>query len=107
LVDKLLPAQGVGRHTFGGKKLHNDVIFPDFSTFRRTAGSTVTSSATSGAASVPAAPPVQAPEAPEPPSPERANHSSPDAETPGDLSGRLDAPPFSWLGGDAWPHFRA
>lgn len=35
------------------------------------------------------------PEAPAPPSTSRAR------------KGRLTAPPFSWLGGDAWPHFPA
>jgi hypothetical protein len=119
-MDKLIPAQGVGHHTFGGKKLHNDVIFPDFSSARSTT------------TSAPAPSPIQAPETPETqPVPEPANHSSPEtgAETnapvtgqaanpganaePGppaisrDRKGRLAAPPFSWLGGDAWPHFPA
>ncbi|MGY3318856.1 hypothetical protein [Arthrobacter sp. TE12232] len=118
MVDKLMPAQGVGRHTSGGKKLHNDVIFPDFSAspskdMRRTA------------ASAPAAPRVHSLDTPDQPSPEPANQLSPDADAPvggrtagpGSASGppaasrtrkgRLAAPPFSWLGGDAWPHFPA
>jgi len=105
----------VGRHTFGGKKLHNDVIFPEFSALPGTIAST------------PAPSPVQVPETPEAPLPEPANHSSPGTGTPvaGQTSspgtaaasgrpaasrarkGRLAAPPFSWLGGDAWPHFPA
>ena len=28
-----MPAEGVGHHIFGGKKLHKDVIFPDFPAF--------------------------------------------------------------------------
>jgi len=114
-MDKLTPAQGVGRHTFGGKKLHNDVIFPEFSALPGTIAST------------PAPSPVQVPETPEAPLPEPANHSSPGTDAPvtGQTSspgtaaasgrpaasrarkGRLAAPPFSWLGGDAWPHFPA
>jgi hypothetical protein len=112
LVDKLMPAQGVGHHTFGGKKLHKDVIFPDFSAFRRTI------------ASAPAVPPVQLPVQPlEALPPEPTNRSSPvtgapaTGQTAGPVSaasgqpatslaskGRLAAPPFSWLGVDAWPH---
>jgi hypothetical protein len=108
LVDKLMPAQGVGRHTFGGKKLHNDVIFPDLSAIHRPI------------ASAPAGPPDQPLEALPP---EPATRSSPGTgapvtgQTAGPVSaasvppatsrirkGRLAAPPFSWLGVDAWPH---
>jgi len=108
LVDKLMPAQGVGRHTSGGKKLHEAVIFPDLSASHRSI------------ASAPAGPPDQPLEALPP---EPANHSSPatgapvTGQTAGAVSaasgppatsrarkGRLAAPPFSWLGVDAWPH---
>jgi hypothetical protein len=115
LVDKLIPAQGVGHQTFGGKKLHNDVIFPDFSAFR------------SSAASAPATPPGPAmgaqdqsapepaaaePVAAEPVAAEQAASPEPEAPAPPPPAsrarkGRLAAPPFSWLGGDAWPHFPA
>jgi hypothetical protein len=111
LVDKLIEAQGVGRHTFGGKKLHKDVIFPDFSAFHKTI------------ASAPAVPPVQPPEAP-PAEPTNRSSPGPGAPvtgqaagpvpaaagppaTPPARKGRLAAPPFSWLGVDAWPHFPA
>ena len=115
LVDKLIPAQGVGHHTFGGKKLHKDVIFPDFPAFRRTI------------ASAPAVPPIQLPVQPlEAPPAESTNRSSPGTGAPvtGQTAGpgssaagppaaprarkgRLAVPPFSWLGVDAWPHFPA
>jgi hypothetical protein len=89
LVDKLGLAQGVGRHIFGGTILHKDEIFPEFFAFRSTdAGS-------------PAAPPART-EAPAQPPAEPLNHSSP--SSPRALQGRLAAPPFSWLGDDAWPH---
>jgi len=111
LVDKLIPVQGVDRHTFGGRKLHKAVIFPDFSAFQMTI------------ASAPAVPPVQPLEAPPA---ESTNRSSPGKgvpvtgqtagpapaaagppATPRTRKGRLAAPPFSWLGVDAWPHFPA
>lgn len=120
-MDKLIPAQGVGHRTSGGKKLHNDVISTDFSAFH------------SPVPSAPEPPPVRAPESagatgsPGAPVPEPANRSSPDtgapftgqAAGPGATAapgppaaararkGQLAAPPFSWLGGDAWPHFPA
>ncbi len=104
-MDKLAAAQGVGRPTFGGKKLHNDVIFPDFSAFHRTG------------AAAPAVPQLPALETPGPPPQEPASHSSPVLGTPvtGEAAGsvpsptvlarkdRTAAPPFSWLGVDAWP----
>jgi hypothetical protein len=111
LVDKLIPAQGVGHHTFGGRKLHKAVIFPDFSAFQMTI------------AGAPAVPPVQPLEALPAQS---TNRSSPGTgvpvtgQTPGPAPaaagppatsrariGRHAAPPFSWLGVDAWPHFPA
>lgn len=79
-------------------------------------------------AGAPAVPPVQPPEAPPA---ESANRPSPvtgapatglavtglddgpapaaagPPATPQARMGRLDAPPFSWLGGDAWPHYPA
>jgi hypothetical protein len=111
LVDKLIPVQGVGRHTFGGRKLHRALIFPDFSAFQTTISS------------APAVPPVQPLEAPPA---ESTNRSSPGTGVPvtGQSAGpklaaagppaeprarigRLAAPPFCWLGVDAWPHFPA
>ncbi|WP_208750894.1 hypothetical protein [Arthrobacter sp. PM3] len=91
------------------------MIFPDFSAFR------------SPAASAPAAPPGQAVGAQDLPSPapvaaeppaldpvatEKAANPEPEAPAPPPPAtrarkGRLAAPPFSWLGGDAWPHFPA
>lgn len=107
-MDKLAAAQGVGRPTFGGKKLHNDVIFPDFSAFHRT---------DAGAPAVPQLQPIETPGPPEP-----TSHSSPTVGAPatGEAAGpgaagsvppatilarkdRAAAPPFSWLGVDAWP----
>jgi hypothetical protein len=111
LVDKLIPVQGVGRHTFGGRKLHKAVIFPDFSAFQMTIMS---------APAVPKVQPLEAPPA------ESTNRSSPGTGVPvtGQTAGpapaaagppvtsrtrigRHAAPPFSWLGVDAWPHFPA
>ena len=95
--------------------MHNDVIFPDFSAFHGTTASAQNPSPVS-----------PAPETPGAPVPETTNRSSPEtdpaaaqAANPGGaaapgapatsraLKGRLAAPPFSWLGGDAWPHFPA
>jgi hypothetical protein len=88
--------------------LHKDVIFPDLSAVH------------GSIASAPAGPPDQPLEALPP---EPANHSSPRTgapvtgqtagpasaasglpATPRTRKGRLAAPPFSWLGVDAWPH---
>ncbi|MEV5052774.1 MULTISPECIES: hypothetical protein [unclassified Arthrobacter] len=91
------------------------MIFPDFSAVHRTI------------ASAPAVPPVQLPGQPlEAPPVESTNRSSPGTGAPvtGQTAGpapaaaappatsrarkgRLAAPPFSWLGVDAWPHFPA
>ncbi|WP_223983214.1 hypothetical protein [Arthrobacter sp. NicSoilB8] len=110
--------------------MHNDVIFPDFSALPGTVVNSAVVHSTgvlSAAASNPAPSPIQAPETPEVPLPETANHSSPGtgvtgagqtadpgtAAAPGPPAttrarkNRLAAPPFSWLGGDAWPHFPA
>ncbi|MFF2242973.1 hypothetical protein ACFVTM_02155 [Arthrobacter sp. NPDC058130] len=89
------------------------MIFPDFSAFHRPAA---------GAAGVPPVQsPVQLPVAlPEAAAPEPANRSSPGTgaaatgpaasgpqATSRTRKGRPAAPPFSWLGVDAWPHFPA
>ncbi|MCB5292152.1 hypothetical protein BJQ90_01585 [Arthrobacter sp. SO3] len=95
-MDKLIPVQGVGHPTSGGKKLHESVIFPDFSAFQMTI---------SGAAG-----PYRSPEqragngaAEDPASdPHTALVTGP---APGINRGREAAPPFSWLGSDAWPNF--
>jgi hypothetical protein len=50
---------------------------------------------------------------PETNAPAAAQAANPGAAAPGApatsraFKGRLAAPPFSWLGGDAWPHFPA
>ena len=95
-MDKLIPVQGVGRPTFGGKKLHDRVIFPDFSAFQMTIAGAAPAASGQGAGG-------QAAEDPAP-----AHHAGAGARSgpaPGTNQGRLNAPPFSWLGGDAWPNF--
>lgn len=105
--------------------MHNDVIFPDFSAFHSTTARAPKPSLVSPALEAPVAPvpetasrsspetgaPGAAPAAnPQAANPQAAN---PGAAAPGApatsraLKGRLAAPPFSWLGGDAWPHFPA
>ena len=97
-MDKLIPVQGVDRPTFGGKKLHDRVIFPDFSAFQMTiAGAAPPARATDPAAG-----------GQRPRTRRRPIARTPDpgpARRPGTNQGRLNAPPFSWLGGDAWPNF--
>ncbi|MGO4192445.1 hypothetical protein AB4Y67_12325 [Arthrobacter sp. YAF17] len=81
-MDKLIPVQGVDFPSFGGKKLHDRVIFPDFSAFQMT----IADAASPGRAEDPGA----------------GDDEDPAPEING---GRLNAPPFSWLGSDAWPNF--
>ena len=96
-MDKLIPVQGVDHPTSGGKKLHDRVTFPDFSAFQMTiAGAAAPRHTTHPGAREDSA---------EDPA---AGH--PDLEpgpgpAPGTDRGRLNAPPFSWLGSDAWPNF--
>ena len=82
-MDKLIPVQGVDHPTSGGKKLHDRVIFPDFSAVQMTIAD--------------AASPRRATD------PGAGEAEDPASETNG---GRLNAPPFSWLGSDAWPNFQ-
>ena len=93
-MDKLIPVQGVDHPTSGGKKLHDRVTFPDFSAFQMTiAGAAAPRSTTHpGAPEDPADSPV----------PDLASGPGTAPETD---RGRLNAPPFSWLGSDAWPNF--
>jgi hypothetical protein len=55
--------------------------------------------------------PAPEPAAAEPVAAEQAASPEPEAPAPPPAArarkGRLAAPPFSWLGGDAWPHFPA
>ena len=97
-MDKLIPVQGVDHPTFGGTKLHDSVNFPDFSAFPMTiAGGAVpghtTEPAAQGASAAGPAP----------------GHGPDVVSGPGPAHGadrgRLNAPPFSWLGSDAWPNF--
>ncbi|WP_346925727.1 hypothetical protein [uncultured Arthrobacter sp.] len=81
-MDKLIAVQGVDFPSFGGKKLHDRVIFPDFSAFQMTIADT----ASPGRATDPGA----------------REGEDPAPESNG---GPLNAPPFSWLGSDAWPNF--
>ena len=77
-----MPVQGVDFPSSGGKKLHDRVIFPDFSAFQMT----IADAASPARAKVPGA----------------GENENPAPEIHG---GPHDAPPFSWLGSDAWPHF--
>ena len=99
-MDKLIPVQGVDHLTFGGKKLHDRVNFPDFSAFQMTiaGGAALRHTADPGAREGFAAGP--APD--HRPDPDPGPVPSP---VPGAGRGRLTAPPFSWLGSDAWPNF--
>jgi hypothetical protein len=93
-MDKLIPVQGVDHTTSGGKKLHDRVTFPDFSAFQMTIAGAATPRRTThpgaleDSADSPAPDPVSGP-----------------GTAPGTDRGRLNAPPFSWLGSDAWPNF--
>ena len=120
-MDKLIPVQGVDHPTFGGKKLHDRVNFPDFSAFQMTiaGGAAARHIADPGAreASVAGPAPNYRPNAdpgldpvavaPDPVAvaglvPVPADVAGPVTEA---ARGRLNAPPFSWLGSDAWPNF--
>ena len=97
-MDKLVAVQGVDHPTSGGKKLHERVIFPDFSAFQMTmtgAGAARRAGAR-GAGENPAEVP-----APVPP----ARPAAGPGPAPGSNRGQHAAPPFSWLGSDAWPSF--
>ena len=97
-MDKLIPVQGVDHPTFGGTKLHDRVNFPDFSAFQMTIadGAAPQNTADPGAQEDTAAGPAP-------------GHSPDLVSGPGPAPvadrGRLNAPPFSWLGSDAWPNF--
>ena len=97
-MDKLIPVQGVDHPTSGGKKLHERVTFPDFSAFQMNiAGGAPADHTTELGAredSVEGPAPGQRPDPESGPGP-----------APGTDQGRLTAPPFSWLGSDAWPNF--
>lgn len=93
-MDKLIPVQGVDHPTFGGTKLHDRVNFPDFSAFQMTIAGGATPRHTT-------APSAQADTAAGP-APDLASGPGPAPEAD---RGRLNAPPFSWLGSDAWPNF--
>ena len=95
-MDKLIPVQGVDHPTFGGTKLHDRVNFPDFSAFQMTmAGGATPRHATDPGAQddTEADPDLVSGRGPAP------------GAAPGADQGRLNAPPFSWLGSDAWPNF--
>ncbi len=95
--------------------MHNDVIFPDFSAFHSTTAGAPKPSLVSPAPETPGAPVPETAtrSSPETSTPAAAQAANPGAAAPGApatsraLKGRLAAPPFSWLGGDAWPHFPA
>lgn len=86
LMDKLIPVQGVDFPSFGGKKLHDRVIFPDFSAFQMTIADAAPRPATDTRSADPGA-------------------GEDEGAVPEISEGRLTAPPFSWLGNDAWPNF--
>ena len=89
-MDKLIPVQGVDQPTFGGTKLHDRANFPDLSALQMTIADGATPH------------PTTDPGAQEEPGPDPDLASGPG---PGADRGRLNAPPFSWLGSDAWPNF--
>lgn len=95
-MDKLIPVQGVDHPTFGGTKLHDRVNFPDFSAFQMTiaGGATPHHTTDPGAREDTSAAPGHRPDPVSGPGP-----------APGTDRRRLNAPPFSWLGSDAWPNF--
>jgi hypothetical protein len=95
-MDNLILAQGVGRSASGGMKLHNYPVLPEFSAFHRATAEAsgepgVTEKAPEAEAEAAAGP------RPEPLAPKRA-----DTRT---KRTHIAAPPFSWLGGNAWPDF--
>jgi len=75
--------------------MHRDVVFPDFSAFQMTiAGAPEAPRAVETISEGDAAPgPAQ-------------RHSPVSRPGPG-VTDRSTPPPFSWLGGDAWPNFPA
>jgi hypothetical protein len=93
LVDKLIPAQGVGRH-LPEAEMHNDVIFPDFSAFHTTGAGGPTAAGAAGLGVADGAAHGQA-----------SHGTGRPGGAAGTGAGRLNTPPFSWLGGDAWPDF--
>ena len=97
-MDKLIPVQGVDHPTFGGTKLHDRVNFPDFSAFQMTiaGGAAPQNTPDPGAQEDAAAGPAPG---------HSADLVSGPGPAPGADRGRLNAPPFSWLGSDAWPNF--
>ena len=99
-MDKLTAVQGVDHPTSGGKKLHERVVFPDFSAFQMT----MTGAALASRASESNAGEAPAQDPPGLPPPGIAAGPAPGA-APGTNRGRHAAPPFSWLGSDAWPNF--
>lgn len=97
-MDKLIPVQGVDHPTSGGKKLHDRVTFPDFSAFQM--------SISGGAEARHTTAPDTGDGTAEGPAPgRRPDRESGPGPAPGTDQGRLNAPPFSWLGSDAWPNF--
>lgn len=98
-MDKLIPVQGVDHFNSGGTKLHERVIFPDFSAFQMTisGGATARQSADPRAGEDTAEDPATGHR------PGLVSGTGPAA--PRTNRGRLNAPPFSWLGTDAWPNF--
>lgn len=97
-MDKLIPVQGVDHPTSGGTKLHERVNFPDFSAFQMTIAG--------GAPAHHTADPVTREAAAEGAAPGHRPDLAPGpGPAPGTDQGRLNAPPFSWLGSDAWPNF--
>jgi hypothetical protein len=72
--------------------MHNDVIFPDFSAFHTTgAGGSLAGRAAPG--------PAGAAEG------QASQGTGRPGGAAGTGAGRLNTPPFSWLGCDAWPDF--
>lgn len=78
--------------------MHERVSFPDFSAFQMTIAG--------GAEARPTADPGAGEVSAEGPVPARRPDPVPGPGQPaGTDQGRLSAPPFSWLGSDAWPNF--
>lgn len=73
--------------------MHNDVVFPDFS-------ASDTNRAGRAGAGAPAAG-----TAAEAGTGQLVGGTGCQGYPPGARASRLDTPPFSWLGGDAWPDF--
>lgn len=99
-MDKLIPVQGVDHFTSGGTKLHEPVIFPDFSAFQMTIAGGAAARHTAGPRAGEDA--VEDAATGHRPGPGSGNGPG---SAPGTNRGRLNAPPFSWLGSDAWPNF--